>query len=167
MTAMEIPQMPTQIQSRPLAGTAAIGPAFQRLFALADSVPLSLVQVMGRAALAALFWKAAQSKLASWPVTIQLFAFEYRVPLLPPELAAMLGTGVELIGAVLLVVGLLTRFAALALLGLVATIQIFVYPGSWAEHLMWASLLLLLVIRGPGVVSLDHVIGRWARGARP
>jgi putative oxidoreductase len=164
---MEIPKMLTQMQSRPLAGAASIGPAFQRLIALAQMVPLSLVQVMGRAALAALFWKAAQSKLASWPVTIQLFAIEYRVPLLPPELAAMLGTGVELIGAVLLFLGLMTRFAALALMGLVATIQIFVYPGSWAEHLMWASLLLLLVIRGPGVVSLDHLIGRWARAVRP
>ena len=159
--------MLTQVQSRPFACPSAIGPAVQRLFAVAQRVPLSLVQVMGRAALAALFWKAAQSKLASWPVTVQLFAFEYRVPLLPPEFAAMLGTGVELIGAVLLLLGLMTRFAALCLMGLVATIQIFVYPGSWAEHLMWASLLLLLVIRGPGVISLDHLIARWARAARP
>lgn len=60
----------------------------------------------------------------------------------------------------------MTRFAALALLGLVATIQIFVYPGSWTEHLMWASLLLLLILRGPGVISLDHVVGRLARGIR-
>ena len=159
--------MLAQSQPRPLTGAAAIGPALQRLFAAAEMVPLSLVQVMARAALATLFWKAAQSKLASWPVTVQLFAFEYQVPLLPPEYAAMLGTGVELIGAILLFLGLMTRFAALALMGLVATIQIFVYPGSWAEHLMWASLLLLLVIRGPGVVSLDHVIGRWARAVRP
>jgi putative oxidoreductase len=164
---METPKMLTQIQTQPLVGTAVIGPAFQRLFAVAEMVPLSLVQAMGRAALATLFWKAAQSKLASWPVTIQLFAFEDRVPLLPPEYAAMLGTGVELIGAILLFLGLMTRFAALALLGLVATIQIFVYPGSWSEHLLWASLLVLLVIRGPGVVSLDHAIGRWARAVRP
>jgi putative oxidoreductase len=164
---METPKMLTQVQPQPLAGAAAIGPAFQRLFAMAEIVPLSLVQVMGRVALAALFWKAAQSKRASWPVTVQLFAFEYRVPLLPPELAAMLGTGVELIGAVLLLLGLMTRFAALALIGLVATIQIFVYPGSWSEHLLWASLLVLLLIRGPGVVSLDHAIGRWARAVRP
>ena len=61
----------------------------------------------------------------------------------------------------------MTRFAALALMGLVATIQIFVYPGSWAEHLMWASVILLLVIRGPGIFSLDHAIGRWARAVRP
>jgi putative oxidoreductase len=61
----------------------------------------------------------------------------------------------------------MTRFAALALLGLVATIQLFVYPGSWSEHLMWASLLLLLVIRGPGVISLDHLVGRWAGAIRP
>ena len=157
----------TQTQAQPLANFAGLGPLAQRLAAMAESVPLSLVQVMGRMALAALFWKAAQSKLASWPVTIQLFAFEYRVPLLPPEYAAMLGTGVELIGGILLFLGLMTRFAALALLGLVATIQIFVYPGSWSEHLLWASLLVLLVIRGPGVVSLDHAIGRWARASRP
>lgn len=94
--------MLTQTRAQPFAKFAGIGSAAQRLFAVADNLPLSLVQVMGRVALAALFWKAAQSKLASWPVTIQLFAFEYRVPLLPPELAPMLGTGVELIGAILL-----------------------------------------------------------------
>jgi putative oxidoreductase len=164
---METTKMLTQAQVQPFAKFAGIDPLVRRLIAIADSLPLSLVQLMGRMALAGLFWKAAQSKLASWPVTIQLFAFEYRVPLLPPEYAAMLGTGVELIGAILLFLGLMTRFAALALLGLVATIQIFVYPGSWSEHLLWASLLVLLVIRGPGVVSLDHAIGRWARAVRP
>lgn len=162
--------MLSHAQPRPLANAAVIGDIVRRLFGVAEQVPLSVVQIMGRVALAALFWKAAQSKLASWPVTLQLFAFEYKVPLLPPELAAMAGTGVELIGAILLFLGLMTRFAALALLGLIATIQIFVYPGSWAEHLMWASLLLLLVIRGPGVVSLDHAIARAigpAAGIRP
>ena len=159
--------MHSQPQALSLAIATGFGPTLRRLSDLAEQVPLSLIQVMGRVALAALFWKAAQSKLASWPVTIQLFAFEYRVPLLPPEIAAMLGTGVELIGAVLLLLGLMTRFAALALLGLVATIQLFVYPGSWTEHLMWASLLVLLVIRGPGVISLDHLVGRWAGAIRP
>ena len=150
-------------QVRPIAATAGPGLVLHRLLRLVERVPLSLVQIMARLALANLFWKAAQSKLASWPVTVQLFAFEYRVPLLPPELAATVGTGVELIGALCVFFGLMTRFAALGLLGLVATIQIFVYPGSWGEHLMWASLLTLLVVRGPGVVSLDHVIWRALR----
>jgi putative oxidoreductase len=153
--------LPTQ--ARPLAATAGPGLVLHNLLRQVERVPLSLVQIMARLALANLFWKAAQSKLASWPVTVQLFAFEYRVPLLPPELAATIGTGVELIGALCLFFGLMTRFAALALLGIVATIQIFVYPGSWGEHLMWASLLTLLVVRGPGVVSLDHVIWRALR----
>jgi putative oxidoreductase len=150
-------------QPRPLAIAAGPGLVLHYLLRQVERVPLSLVQIMARLALANLFWKAAQSKLASWPVTVQLFAFEYRVPLLPPELAATIGTGVELIGALCLVFGLMTRFAALTLLGLVATIQIFVYPGSWGEHLMWASLLTLLVVRGPGVISFDHVIWRALR----
>jgi putative oxidoreductase len=82
---------------------------------------------------------------------------EYRVPVLPPDVAAVLATAAELGGAVLIFLGLFTRFAALALLGVVAVIQLFVFPGHWAEHLLWASLLLLLLARGAGVLSLDHV----------
>jgi putative oxidoreductase len=128
---------------------------------LTERIPLSLVQLMSRVAVAHVFWASAKTKLASWPVTLQLFAFEYRVPLLPPEMAAYLGTAAELSGAVLVLLGLATRFAALMLIGVVATIQIFVYPGHWAEHLMWASLLMLLVARGAGVVSLDYLIARY------
>jgi putative oxidoreductase len=91
-------------------------------------------------------------------VTLQLFAFEYRVPLLPPDLAAILATTTELAGAVLVLFGMLTRIAALALLGVVAVIQLFVFPGHWGEHLLWASLLLLLLARGAGVVSVDHAV---------
>ena len=70
-------------------------------------MPLEPVQILGRIAIAKLFWDSAQSKLASWPVTVQLFANEYRVPLLPPDVAATLGTTVELGGAVALALGLL------------------------------------------------------------
>lgn len=134
--------------------------------AVADSIPLSVIQLAARLAIANVFWNSAQSKLLSWPVTLQLFAMEYRVPLLPPEVAAPLATATELTGAVLVFLGLFTRFGALALLGIVATIQIFVYPGHWGEHLLWASLLGLLLARGAGIVSLDYLGRRLIFGSR-
>jgi putative oxidoreductase len=151
---------------------AAEKPAFsamrlvRKALAAAESIPLSAIQLAGRLAIANVFWNSAQSKLASWPITIQLFAMEYRVPLLPPEIAAPLATATELTGAVLIFLGLFTRLGALALLGIVAVIQIFVYPGHWGEHLLWASLLGLLLARGAGVVSLDHLGRRLILGSR-
>jgi putative oxidoreductase len=130
------------------------------VMALPERIPLSLVQLMTRLALGHVFWASAQSKLASWPATLQLFAFEYRVPLLPPDVAAALATAAELSGAVLLFAGLLTRIAALQLLGVVAAIQLFVFPQNWPEHLLWASGLILLLARGPGSISVDFVASR-------
>lgn len=124
---------------------------------LAESIPLSVIQLAARLAIANVFWNSAQSKLLSWPTTLQLFALEYQVPFLPPEIAAPLATATELTGSVLIFLGLFTRVGALALLGIVAVIQIFVYPGHWGEHLLWASLLSLLLARGGGVVSLDQL----------
>ncbi|MFI0844395.1 DoxX family protein [Mesorhizobium sp. IMUNJ 23232] len=134
------------------------------LIRIADAFPLSLVQLASRVAVAHVFWQSAQTKLASWPVTLQLFAYEYRLPILPPDIAAPMATAAELSGAVLIALGLFSRLAALMLLGVVATIQIFVYPDHWAEHLMWASLLLLIFARGAGVISLDHLVARLFRG---
>jgi putative oxidoreductase len=131
---------------------------------LADRVPLSLAQFAGRIAVAQIFWQSAQTKLASWPVTLQLFAFEYKLPVLPPEIAAPLATAAEISGAILLALGLMSRLAALTLLGVVATIQVFVYPGHWAEHLLWASVLLLIFSRGAGILSLDAIAGRVLAG---
>jgi putative oxidoreductase len=133
---------------------------FAEIFAVPERIPLSLVQLMTRIAVGHVFWASAQSKLASWPVTLQLFALEYRLPVLPPDVAASLATAAELSGSVLLFAGLLTRLAALQLLGVIAVIQLFVFPGNWPEHLLWASGLMLLLARGPGVLSLD----RLARG---
>jgi putative oxidoreductase len=138
----------------------------RKALAAADSIPLSVIQLAARLAIANVFWNSAQSKLLSWPVTLQLFAMEYRVPLLPPEIAAPLATATELTGAVLVFLGLVTRLGALALLGIVATIQIFVYPGHWGEHLLWASLLGLLLARGAGIVSLDYLGRRLVFGSR-
>jgi putative oxidoreductase len=93
-----------------------------------------------------------------------LFRDEYKVPLLPPDIAAYLATTAEHVLPVLLVIGFATRLSALGLLGMTAVIELFVYPGAWPEHALWATLLLWIIARGPGVVSLDHLI--WARSAQ-
>ena len=144
----------------PLEPTFSPVAAYDKLLRLADRIPLSLVQLATRLAVAHVFWTSAQSKLASWPVTIQLFAMEYRLPLLPPQLAATLGTAAELTGSILILLGLFTRFGALILMGVIAMIQIFVFPENWPDHLLWASGLLLLLARGAGVISLDYVVKR-------
>src|SRR6185436_12684970 len=133
----------------------SLGVVLGDIIALPERIPLFLVQLMTRLAIGHVFWTSAQSKLASWPVTLQLFAMEYRVPVLPPDVAASLATAAELSGSVLIVAGFLTRLAALQLLGVVMVIQLFVFPDNWAEHLLWASALLLLLARGAGVISLD------------
>lgn len=125
-----------------------------------ERFPLSLIQLMSRVAMAAVFWRAGQTKLANWDITLALFRDEYAVPLLPPELAANFATATELTAPVLLILGLATRLATLPMLGMTLVIQLFVYPGAWTEHLIWATLLLLLLTRGPGVLSLDHLIAR-------
>lgn len=121
--------------------------------------PLAIVQVLFRLAIASVFLKAGSNKLASWELTVQLFADEYRVPVLPPELAAALATSVEIGCSLLLVLGLGTRLATLPLLGMIAVIQTFVYPSAYAEHLTWASILLFLLTRGGGAWSVDRAIG--------
>jgi putative oxidoreductase len=143
--------------SMPATGFANLVVRFRRLVGFAEAIPLSLVQLAGRIAVAHVFWQSAQTKLASWPVTIQLFAFEYRLPIIDPAVAAPLATGAELVGALLLFFGFFARFGALILLGVTATIQVFVYPGHWGEHLLWASILLLVLARGPGKISIDKI----------
>ncbi|MDX8500248.1 DoxX family protein [Mesorhizobium sp. VK4C] len=133
---------------------------YRRVIKLPEHIPLSLVQLAARVAVAHVFWQSAQSKLASWPVTLQLFASEYNLPFIDPSIAAPLATTAEITGSVLLFFGAFSRLGALMLLGVVSVIQIFVYPENWAEHLLWASLLLLVLARGAGVFSLDYVAER-------
>jgi putative oxidoreductase len=127
---------------------------------LLDRVPMAPIQLLLRVGVGMVFWKSAMSKLANWDLTIQLFADEYRVPVLPPDIAALLGTTAEIVGAVALILGLGARFGSLALLGVTATIQLFVYPENWSEHLLWAAVLLLVLVRGAGPLSLDHLVAR-------
>lgn len=133
--------------------------ALARALDVLGRFPLPLLQLMFRLAVASVFLKAGLNKLASWEFTVQLFADEYKVPVLPPEMAATMATSFEIGCSVLLIAGLATRLAALPLLGMIAVIQTFVYPGAYAEHLTWASLLLFLLTRGGGRWSLDHALG--------
>lgn len=131
-----------------------------RVLGWLDATPYALLALPLRLAVATVFWNSAMTKLASWDTALALFADEYRVPLLPPELAAYLAVTIELSAPVLLVLGLATRPAALALLGMTGVIQTFVYPQAWPTHLQWAAMLLVLLARGAGAVSLDAAIRR-------
>jgi putative oxidoreductase len=116
-----------------------------------------------RIAIAAVFLLSGRTKvdglLTVNDSAVTLFREEYRLPLLPPELAAHLAAYAEHLFPLLLIAGLCTRLSAFALLGMTAVIQIFVYPDAWPTHLSWAALLLYLVGRGPGRVSIDHWLG--------
>jgi len=125
--------------------------------------PHSLLALVNRMAIAGIFWLSARTKVEGW-LTISdsayaLFRDEYKLPVLPPELAAQMATVAEHLFPVLLVLGLFTRLSALALLGMTLTIQLFVYPDAWPTHLSWAGLMLYLVGRGAGNVSLDRALG--------
>ena len=121
--------------------------------------PQSVQQLLFRLAVAGVFLKAGLTKIASWEQTVALFRDEYNVPILPPEIAAMMGTTFELGCSTLLIVGLATRVATLPLLGMLAVIQLFVYPNAWADHLTWGSILVAILTRGAGAASLDRLIG--------
>ncbi|NRP69414.1 hypothetical protein ILFOPFJJ_00280 [Ensifer psoraleae] len=153
----------TTMRATPISISRTIYRLHDTVVEWTTALPLSIVQFASRVAVAEVFWQSAQTKLASWPVTLQLFAFEYRLPLLDPGLAALMATAAELSGAAMLGLGLLARLASLMLLGVVATIQIFVYPDHWVEHLMWTSLLMLILSRGAGVFSVDHLVARRIR----
>ena len=131
--------------------------------ALLDRFPPSIIHLMFRVAIAGVFWSSGLTKIASWDTTVALFRNEYMVPILPPEIAAVMSATFELSCSVLIVVGLATRLATLPLLGMTFVIEVFVYPEFWAMHLMWATILLFLLTKGPGAFSLDHYAGRILR----
>lgn len=125
---------------------------------LASHFPLSILELGMRLAVGATFFRSGMNKLQSFDTAIVLFREEYRLPLLPPELAAYMGTAVELGAPVLLVLGLFARLGAAALLAMTLVIQFLVYPGNWPEHLMWASILAYVLTRSPGALSIDRAI---------
>lgn len=128
--------------------------------ALRAAMP-SFLLLVARLGIASVFFLSGRTKVTGLltlkPSTFQLFQYEYALPVLPTELAAYLATYAEHLFPVLLVLGLVTRPAAAALLGMTAVIEIFVYPDAWPTHLTWAALLLPLVVYGAGRWSLDEV----------
>ena len=140
-------------------------------------LPEDLIALLGRFSIAAVFWKSGQTKIEGlavdlvdgniqlgWPrlsdSAVALFQHEYQLPLIAPELGAGLAALGEHVLPVLLLLGLGTRFAALGLLIMTAVIQFLVYPGAYPTHGVWAAVLLYLMARGPGRMSLDQLIGR-------
>jgi putative oxidoreductase len=150
-----VPHRPGLLKSRIAELTRKVVHGLDTLAPIAD--------LAVRIGVATVFFKSGLSKLASWSSTLSLFENEYAVPLLPPELAAYLGTGVELAFPVLLALGLGSRFAAFVLFvfNIVAVVS---YPDLGAaglkEHQTWGLLLLVTLLHGPGALSLDRLIGR-------
>lgn len=135
----------------------------QRAIAVLDAIPQDAIALAARVFPAAIFWQSGQTKLDGWRISdsaLVLFREEYRLPLLDPVWAAHLATLGEHLFPLLLIFGLASRFAALALLGMTAVIQIFVYPDAWPTHGVWAVALLVVAARGPGRFSLDHIVSR-------
>jgi putative oxidoreductase len=120
--------------------------------------PISIILLAGRIGVGTTFFKAGLLKYNSWEFTVKLFEDEYRVPLLDPAVAARIAMIQELTIPILLFLGLATRFATVPLLGMIAVIQIFVFPNAYNDHLVWGSILVLVLTRGPGVFSVDYLI---------
>jgi putative oxidoreductase len=150
--------------------------------ALFERIPHSLIAFLARFSIAAVFWTSGQTKVdgfvvnlatgevhLGWPrladSALALFRDEYRLPFVSPEIAAPLAATAEHVFPLLLLIGLGTRWAALALLAMTLVIEIFVYPDAYPTHGTWAAIFLYLIARGPGLFSLDHwIAGRRARG---
>lgn len=130
--------------------------------ALTRLVPESAIALVTRLGVAGVFFMSGRSKvdgiLHITDGTYTLFREDYRVPLVPPDVAAHMATYSEHLFSMLLVLGLFTRFSALAFLGMTTVIEVFVYPDAWPTHLSWAGLLLYLIARGGGALSLDRAL---------
>lgn len=142
-----------------------------------NRIPYGAVALLARFSIAMTFWTSGQTKIEGlvldpiggnvalgWPhlseSTVELFRSEYALPVLPPELAATLAATAEHVLPLLLLLGLASRLSAFALLVMTLVIQTFVYPLAYPTHALWAALLLLLMARGPGTISLDHLLAR-------
>jgi len=160
---------------RPAYCTNTLTGAIRRAIALCAHVPHGFIALLARFSIAAVFWKSGQTKVEGLTIdlidgtfsvgmprladsTIALFADEYRLPVIPPEIAAPMAAFAEHLFPLLLLFGLATRFSALALLGMTAVIQVFVYPGAYPTHGVWAAVLLYLIAQGPGAISIDRWI---------
>ena len=139
---------------------AAFPPApIRRALDTLNKVPFDVLILVARAATFSVFIHSGLQKLSDWNATLMLFRDEYKVPVLPPEVAAYMAASMELGLSTLVLLGLATRLSALGLLGMVAVIQVFVYPQAWPDHIQWLAFMIFIVCRGPGAYSLDALIG--------
>jgi putative oxidoreductase len=134
---------------------------YGRLTGLAErALPMDLLLLVQRLGIAAVFFQSGRTKVEGFftipQTTVDLFEFEYALPLLPPKLAATMAAGAEHLFPVLLVLGLFSRLSAAALIGMTLVIQTFVYPDAWPTHLNWAGLMLPIVAMGGGRFALDR-----------
>lgn len=123
--------------------------------------PSSLMLFLVRFFPAVVFWQSGRTKMDGWDINesaLYLFQEEYRLPLIDPLFAARMAAVAEHLLPVLLILGFATRFSAAALLGMTLVIQLFVYPDAWPTHGTWAALFLLVIVQGPGKISLDHFL---------
>jgi len=172
--------------------TSAASRAGWPIFALLDKIPQSIISLAARVFPAGVFFMSGQTKVEGWHVSetvarcfengcnlwdelvaqagslrlsdsvIDLFRDEYALPWIDPEIAARLAAFSEHLFPALLVIGLASRFSALALLAMTAVIE-YVYPASWALHGTWATCFLVVIARGPGGFSLDDLLRRLLR----
>jgi putative oxidoreductase len=123
-----------------------------------DAFPQPALQLLMRFSIFWVFWRSGMLKAANMEQAVMLFREEYMLPILPPDVAAYLGTAVELAAPCLILVVLFTRLAALSLIGLTLTIQFLVYWNDYPSHLLWLAILVFILTRGPGPFSLDALI---------
>jgi putative oxidoreductase len=128
--------------------------------------PLSILQLGMRIGVGMVFFNAGLLKYKSFEFAVKLFEDEYKVPIVAPAVAARMAMINELTTSTLLFLGLATRLVTLPLLGMISVIQIFVYPGAWPDHVLWGSILVFLLTRGPGPFSIDYLIERWYKKRR-
>lgn len=179
------------MHATPIAATGSVADAqssehpgdtaglMQRVVALYSRIPDALIQPLARISVAVTFWTSGQTKIeglvldpigltaqVGWPHVsdgaIDLFQSEYALPLLPPSLAATMAATAEHVFPLLLVLGLATRMSATGLLVMTLVIQLLVYPDAWPTHGLWMALMLYLMAKGPGALSIDHLIARRA-----
>lgn len=135
-------------------------PLLSQTIDLFRRIPHDLIALVARISVGTIFLRSGLLKIEGWSsgTTFALFRDEYRLPLIPPEIAAYTGTAAELILPPLLIAGLFTRFASLALLIMTLVIEIFVYPNAFDTHGVWAVSLLYLMKFGAGSFALDRFV---------
>jgi putative oxidoreductase len=139
----------------------------RKAISLMELFPYSLIALMGRLSVGMVFWNSARTKVEGWDIfhvnegTLQLFTEEYKLPIIPPYVAALMAQLAEHTFSILIIIGLATRFSALALCLMTLVIEIFVYPDAYVLHGTWATVLLMLVKFGAGNLSVDQLITQY------